>query len=84
MKLKPNQINALKFIEDHPGGTRHKAIMGWRWFFDAPELKRAPFRTSTLYGLEELGMLKFSKLSVFEQKVELSELGKKVLEELSH
>jgi hypothetical protein len=53
----PAQTRALRFVADHPGGTARRAFFGYAWSFDAPELKRAPFRTSTLSALLDLGMI---------------------------
>lgn len=57
MKLTDAQKKALEFVATHPG-TRHKAApCGYRFRFDAPELKRSPFRVGTLYQLIELGLV---------------------------
>lgn len=57
MKLTAAQKKALAFVATHPG-TRHKAFpCGYRFRFDAPELRRAPFRVSTIYQLIEMGLV---------------------------
>ncbi len=56
------QLRALRFVAEHPGGTAHPAYpCGFAWRFDAPELKRAPMRTGTLYALLDLGMIAVSE-----------------------
>ena len=52
------QLKALRFVASHPGGTARPAFpCGYAWRFDAPELKRAPFRKETLYRLLDDGLI---------------------------
>ncbi len=56
--MTPSQLRALRFVAEHPGGTARPAFpCGYAWRFEAPELKRAPFRKGTLYALLDLGVI---------------------------
>lgn len=74
--MTPSQTRALRFVADHPGGTADRAWLGgYKFRFDAPELKRAPFRVTTLYGL-----LHERLIAIRGGKVVVTERGRKALE----
>lgn len=65
---------ALVFISSHPG-TRAKAFpWGYRYHFEAPELKRAPFRSATIESLIAEGLV-----STENDVVQISIKGKDLL-----
>ena len=76
MKQLPGaQLKCLQFVAAHPGGRRVKAFpFGYGYRFDAPELRRAPFRQSTLEDLIELGFI-----SVVDEVLAVSPKGAAVL-----
>ncbi len=53
MKLTTGQKKALAFVATHPGTRRRAFPWGFAYHFDAPELKRAPFRVNTLNQIIE-------------------------------
>lgn len=53
-----SELRTLQFIKDHPGGKRSPAFpCGERFRFNTPELKRAPFRYSTLRRCIDHGLV---------------------------
>jgi hypothetical protein len=63
------KLNVLHFVRQHPG-TRRKAVLGWRYDFNAPEWTRAPFRVTTLEALISEGLI-----ATTGDRVTLSALG---------
>jgi hypothetical protein len=53
----PAHLRALAFIASHPGTRRPAFPWGHSYRFDAPELKRAPFRVGTVNALVEQGLV---------------------------
>jgi hypothetical protein len=69
-----SERRAMQFIKDHPGGRRDKAFpFGEVFRFDAPELKRAPFRVATIRRLIDRGLVSASGI------VRLTPKGERVL-----
>lgn len=55
-RLREPQVKVLRFVAEHPGGRRVRAFpFGFGYRFEAPELKRAPFRAKTLGCLIDQG-----------------------------
>lgn len=76
--MKPHLKRALQFIAAHPGHRVPAFLGGWRYHFDAPELKRLPFRVSTINELVQLGLVDaIGKHSC--QKVQISTQGQAAL-----
>ena len=78
--MKAHHLRCLRFVAGHPG-RRVPAFLGYRYYFDAPELKRAPFKYSTLESLIESGHLGVRVRGYSrDDLVEITAKGQKALE----
>ncbi len=84
--MNKSHLRALHFIATHPGTRRPAAPWGYSYLFNAPELKRAPFRSSTVNALVEAGLLDVapvpgSALWLRNEAVTISKSGRALLEQ---
>ncbi len=84
--MNKSHLRALTFIATHPGTRRPAAPWGYSYLFDAPELKRAPFRASTVNALIEAGLLDVAPVPGSDpwfrnESVKISKSGRALLEQ---
>jgi hypothetical protein len=81
--MKPHLRRALQFVADHKG-TAHAAFpCGFRYNFEAPGIKRPPFRYTTIETLRSLGWLRLNAYSITSYRVELTSDGYRALQRTS-
>lgn len=73
-KLTRAQLKALAFVATHPG-TRRRAFLGYRYYFNEPTLKRSPFTLRTLEILISKGYV-----NVSDEDVKISDKGLSALQ----
>ena len=79
MRLRRSLLRALIFISTHPG-TRRPAMLSYRYVFEEPALKRAPFRLETVSELIHLGLVEAVPVEGKRTElVRISELGKQYI-----
>lgn len=73
--MKTHLKRALQFIADHPGHRTPAFLGGWKYYFDAPERKRSPFKVGTVNDLVDQGLVRVSGRRDW-QRVEISSSGR--------